>query len=126
MYILIGQQRRCGQCEDGLDNDTDGWVDSEDPACAGGGNLENDGYSGTECNDGIDNDGSLLLDFVDPSCESAFDTVEDSNAPICANGVDDDGDGWVDGDDVDCQMMHLKEDSVHSSVMTDRQRWRWI
>ena len=55
------------------------------------------------CNDGIDNDGNLIIDSKDPSCDSALDEIEDENADDCANGSDDDGDGWIDLDDVDCR-----------------------
>ena len=61
---------------------------------------------------------ALCSVVVDPSCESTFDTVEDSNAPICANGVDDDGDGWVDGDDVECQM-NATEGGLSSFLCND-------
>ena len=85
-------------CEDGLDDDGDGWVDLDDPDCIEG-SFEA-GFGDTQCNDGIDNDGSFTLDFADPGCDNAWDVVEDLLADECANGTDEDGDGWsVEGGD---------------------------
>jgi arylsulfatase A-like enzyme len=54
-------------CSNGLDDDGDGLVDRDDPACA---SLEGTSeLSPTlECDDGLDNDGDGLVDRDDPQC----------------------------------------------------------
>ena len=67
------------ECNDGLDNDGDGWVDTEDPACINPSTpLENDGFqqNGDQCNDGADNDFDGLTDSEDPNCLAAYDASE--------------------------------------------------
>lgn len=86
-------------CGDGVDNDGDGLVDLEDPACS-----ESDDISEQSpdflCDDGLDNDGDGLIDFPeDPGCIHPAAGAED---PACDNGLDDDGDGRIDLDDPDC------------------------
>jgi len=62
-------------CHDGLDNDGDGTIDAEDPACQLAG-----AWSETEqCRDGLDNDGDGQVDTNDPDCESELDSNESSN-----------------------------------------------
>jgi len=50
------------------------------------------------CADGEDNDGDGLTDFIggDPGCDDPADADERSSALPCDNGIDDDGDGWID------------------------------
>jgi len=48
-------------CNDGIDNDGDGLIDSEDPDCVAPPQPE-------ICDDGIDNDGDELIDSDDPDC----------------------------------------------------------
>jgi len=62
----------CPQCDDGLDNDGDGWVDVlTDPGCFD----EAMTFEDPQCDDGIDNDGDGLVDWdgfgsggPDPQC----------------------------------------------------------
>jgi hypothetical protein len=59
-------------------------------------------YLGTPgvCGDGVDQDGDLAIDFpADPGCASATDDTETVD---CANGLDDDGDQFVDAADPGC------------------------
>ncbi len=81
-----------GSCEDGLDDDGDGWTDADDPDCATGSEERGSGVTG--CNDGVDNEGDGLADSADPECSSAGDQTE---AP---DDTDGDGDGYspADGD----------------------------
>ena len=77
-------------CSDGLDNDSDRFVDCLDTDCSSG--------CFELCNDGVDNDGDALIDcrdldcFGDPSC-----TETD-----CSDGIDNDFDDGVDCFDFEC------------------------
>jgi hypothetical protein len=62
-----------GPCEDGVDNDADGLIDSpEDPGCLAFWWRAED----PECNDGIENDDDGLVDLDDPECFAAWDASE--------------------------------------------------
>ena len=67
------------ECNDGIDNDSDGWTDLADPVCTSiAVEFEDDGYvpNGSQCNDGIDNDTDGTVDSNDPQCLSAADNNE--------------------------------------------------
>ncbi len=84
-------------CDDGVDNDADGYVDCldadcrETPACQHG-PVE-------ICNNGRDDDGDGDADCTDSDCASASNCQP---VEICNNGMDDDEDGDVDCADPDC------------------------
>lgn len=73
-------------CNNGIDDDNDGFVDEEDNDC-----IE----FGDECTNGLDDDGDGYVDADDFDCTETG--IE------CFNGLDDDGDGFIDIDDFDCQ-----------------------
>jgi len=76
-------------CDDGIDNDGDGYIDCDDfdcPPCDGG----------EVCDDGIDNDGDGYIDCDD------FDCPPCDGGEVCDDGIDNDGDGYIDCDDFDC------------------------
>lgn len=64
-----------GNCDDGFDNDGDGFVDyPADPGCGGAGSWAKES---TQCQDGLDNDGDLTIDFpADASCSGPSDDTE--------------------------------------------------
>ncbi len=69
-------------CNDGIDNDSDGYIDFSDGGC----NLdplgnESDAFAGevTQCNDGIDNDGDTRIDLQDLHCQGRPDNYEGNN-----------------------------------------------
>jgi WD40 repeat protein len=74
-------------CDDGMDNDGDGWIDGNDPDCEGG--VRELGYSDSECNDEMDNDGDGHEDAADPDCDSGSDNTE---YPTIDGGAPDSGD----------------------------------
>ncbi len=105
-------------CTDGLDNDGDGLVDLEDPACVlrlhGDRDkrrllIGNDESLDPPCSDELDNDGDGLVDDADPQCDD--NTGENGGASPCADGADNDGDGLVDLEDPGCagDPTHLTE-----------------
>jgi hypothetical protein len=68
-------------CNNGEDDDGDGWIDGDDPGC-------DDGFDNSEnstafaCDDGIDNDGDGLVDVaMDPGCARPDEPFEDSEDP---------------------------------------------
>jgi hypothetical protein len=105
-------------CNNGCDDDNDGWSDHEDPDCSSAEAAEDLPFGGLgECNDGFDNDNDGFADrgvdlnndgrFLDygeypPDSDCTSARAEEAT-PLCANGRDDDGDGWVDLDDIDCE-----------------------
>ena len=100
-------------CSDGIDNDANGLVDCDDPACSG------DPACGDvvalymvpmpeDCSDGIDNDGNGLTDCDDPACSedpACGEVVALYRVPMpedCSDGIDNDGNGLTDCDDPAC------------------------
>jgi hypothetical protein len=85
-------------CDDGLDNDGDGFCDTVGP-----------------CTDGSTPG--------DPGCTSATDPDETHPALICDNGLDDDGDGWTDTADPACihPLLGLEETQCQDGVDNDSQ-----
>jgi len=85
-------------CNDGIDNDGDGLIDSADPGCELNGNLEAPDPDFPECSDHVDNDGDGETDFpADPGCDSPEDNREYNDpVPACKDGIDNDGDGLID------------------------------
>ena len=90
-------------CDDGVDNDGDGYIDCEDTDC-----VDHTACVKIEtiCNNGLDDDGDGYTDCDDPDCVAAANCVA-VNPEICDNGSDDDGDGLVDCDDPDCSVYYL-------------------
>jgi hypothetical protein len=85
-------------CDDGLDNDGDGFTDHpDDPGCADAADDSEKDETGTyPCDDGVDNDADTLVDCPDdPGCTHPAAWIED---PTCQDGEDNDGDGKIDFD----------------------------
>lgn len=94
------------QCDDGRDNDGDGWVDyPSDSGCSSDNDnseRSNNNDDETECNDGRDNDGDGDRDLRDAGCRNSDDDSEDSDDNDndrdrqCNDNRDNDGDGAED------------------------------
>jgi hypothetical protein len=86
-------------CDDGLDNDCDGLIDTADPDCP----VCTPTEPGAEltCDDGLDNDCDGLIDGDDADCAGCTPT-EPGAELTCDDGLDNDCDGFVDVDDQDC------------------------
>jgi hypothetical protein len=85
----------CGgreRCDNGDDDDGDGFPDCADQDCAA--------ECTEDCGNGADDDLDGLADCEDPACEPCTGPLP---AEDCVNGADDDGDGSWDCDDVDCR-----------------------
>lgn len=62
-------------CDNGLDDDGDTFVDTADPGCSGPGDTSE--RSSVECDDGIDNDTDTFIDYpADTDCTSPGDPTE--------------------------------------------------
>lgn len=100
-------------CNDGIDNDTDGFIDGADPGCAINLTAESPDPNPADCADGIDNDQDGLIDFpTDPGCSSSRDNSEDNVfASQCSDGIDNDGDGFIDyPNDPGCVLLQADDE----------------
>jgi outer membrane protein assembly factor BamB len=97
--LCVPGTRGCGECQNGIDDDDDGFVDTDDPGCddAFDASERTDRYA---CDNGLDDDGDGAIDADDYGCPFPYATYED---PPCDNGLDDDGDGAIDWLDSMCQ-----------------------
>jgi len=85
-------------CDDGVDNDGDGFVDyPADAGCDDASDWSED-VPALDCDDGVDNDGDGAVDLEDFGCHSRGDFSERSapNVIVCDDGIDNDGDGLTD------------------------------
>jgi glutamine amidotransferase-like uncharacterized protein len=102
------------QCNDGLDNDGDGFVDMADIGCDSPSDDDETDPLPPQCSDGIDNDFDNFTDFpADIGCTDANDNDE-TDVPItqCNDGIDNDLDGFVDLEDVGC-VNELDDDETN-------------
>lgn len=99
-------------CQDGVDNDGDGFIDCGDFDCRGispevcGGEPED---NLTACSDGVDNDFDGFVDCDDFDCSLNFPSIcgapsgTENEPQSCRDGVDNEGDGFIDCSDFDCR-----------------------
>ena len=119
------------ECDDGVDNDGDGWIDHPaDPGCQ---NVKDDSEtndnsaSTAECNDGVDNDNDALIDGSDPGCSNSADDSENTATTQCQDTADNDGDGMTDAADASCwtntsdPTTYLKTRNNEASPLTQCQ-----
>ena len=74
--------RAAKACNDGVDNDGDGYTDLADPGCSSNKDTS-ELNANIECDDGNDNDGDGLADWRDGGCSGPTDTDESN----CGDGV---------------------------------------
>ncbi len=98
--LCVPGTRGCGECDDGIDNDEDGFTDhGGDPGCEDAADPSERSDS-IACDNGADDDGDGLADERDPGCAVPHAPRED---PECDDGLDNDGDGLFDFDDPVCR-----------------------
>ncbi len=102
------------QCQDGIDNDEDGFIDADDPDCPFACGLFEKRLP--QCGNFIDDDEDDLTDFpADPGCVEAAD--DDECDPDCADGQDNDQDGRTDyPNDPGCTST-IDEDEADPDVL---------
>lgn len=86
-------------CTDNSDNDGNGLIDCDDPACIGTVNCQTQAIE--ICGDGLDNDNNSLSDCEDPACISS-ESCESPVPEICNDNTDNNHDGMVDCADPLC------------------------
>ncbi len=105
------------QCNDGIDNDQDGYADLADPQCSTPTDPRErllDDEDVAVCSNGIDDDGDGLIDaHEDPGCIGPGDSNEEDtdSLPACSDGIDNDADGYVDyPEDSGCSSIGDREE----------------
>ncbi len=93
-------------CDNGIDDDTDGLADCADPGCVCDLSPEN---NPTLCHNGLDDDGDTLVDCDDPDCA---DVATEDTVEACTNFIDDDCDGLLDCDDPDCAGLAVESSTA--------------
>ncbi len=92
-------------CNNGADDDGDGFIDCQDPNCAGAAVCQAGG-AGEICDNGVDDNNNGLADCADPACVNAAGCHGGPGGgrvgENCFNKADDDGDGLIDCDDAEC------------------------
>ncbi len=83
-------------CDDGTDNDNDGFIDCLDFDCDG-----TAACTETDCEDGADNDNDGFIDCDDPDCLLGG-ACRENDPTRCDDGLDNDHDGLVDCADWSC------------------------
>ncbi|MDB5104378.1 MAG: hypothetical protein JWP91_2067 [Fibrobacteres bacterium] len=106
-----------GECADKIDNDANGLVDCDDPACSifqacqAVNNSETAENTLVRCSDGKDNDTNGQTDCDDARCKSFQKCqppilVENTNA-LCSDKIDNNANGQIDCADAQCQALKL-------------------
>jgi hypothetical protein len=90
------------QCNDGVDNDQDGYTDLADAHCTtptDARERQRDDEVTAVCSNGLDDDEDGLVDaWQDPGCigPGGNSEIDPEVPPACADGRDNDGDGYID------------------------------
>ena len=100
-------------CNDGIDNDNDGLIDSEDLGCVDGFDFSEADFL-INCKNGLDDNGNTWRDENDIGCIIYGDENYSAHfASGCSNNADENGDGTVDGNDPFCESLY---DNMESST----------
>ncbi len=82
-------------CDNGIDDDCDGWADVDDPDCATCTDMDEDGYA-------IEGGACGLAD-----CDDNNPNVHPDAFEVCDNGIDDNCNGFIDTADPRCGASNL-------------------
>ena len=95
-------------CDNGEDDNGDGYIDCDDPLCDAFPDCANGALYGVpleDCSNGVDDNGDGKIDCEDPKCSTfpgCMGVLYGVPREDCSNGVDDNGDGKVDCQDPQC------------------------
>jgi hypothetical protein len=114
--VVTGGDDDCEEiCDNGLDDNGDGYIDCDDMMCDC---IE-------ICGNGLDDDQDGEIDEID--------CIEESSGEICGNYIDDDGDGLIDyEDEIDCpcektcQRDCIVESNVLKGVKFDQSAFNYV
>jgi len=103
------------ECSDGKDNNHNGLIDCQEPACQGHSGATPGSVlcarperSDVSCLSYWDEDGDGHAGCDDPDCAAACAQSEGVDASTCGNGIDDDRDGRIDCAELNCRdARHL-------------------
>ncbi|MDB5050877.1 MAG: Tryptophan synthase alpha chain [Fibrobacteres bacterium] len=118
-YIPTPVENTAETCADHADNDANGLVDCDDPACGflsacqTVNNADNAENTLVRCSDGIDNDNNGQVDCADARCQ-AFQKCQapvlaENTPALCGDKIDNDNNGKVDCADAQCQPLKICE-----------------
>ncbi|MEW5849082.1 MAG: endonuclease/exonuclease/phosphatase family protein [Myxococcota bacterium] len=97
------QENTPARCSDGVDNDSDSYIDCRDFECDNVSPCDIPENTTAACTDGFDNDGDGYRDCRDFDCDNAAPcNVPEDAAQACSDGYDNDGDGYTDCADFGC------------------------
>ncbi len=88
-------------CDNGIDDDQDGFIDCDDVDSVNDPNCIAPGVE-LICNNGVDDDGDGDVDCSDSDCALDPNCQVPSTETDCGDGLDNDADGDIDCDDGDC------------------------
>jgi subtilisin-like proprotein convertase family protein len=97
-------------CENGIDDDRDGFVDCKDADCREAAACLREEV----CDDGIDNDQDRAIDCADSDC-NARNGCQFGRESRCDDGMDNDADGAADCTDSDCDGVGICETGAERS-----------
>jgi hypothetical protein len=106
---LVADEGTPALCDDGCDNDGDGFTDCMDFGCEGVGacgvmTCDTEGPEDTTeaCTDGCDNDRNGFADCDDFSCQALAVCPSEATNRTCSDGIDNDDNGFIDCADFSC------------------------
>ena len=107
--VMVDDEGTPATCDDGCDNDGDGFTDCLDFGCDGVGacgvvTCDEEGPENTAaaCTDGCDNDANGFADCDDNACRALPECVRETSNTACSDGIDNDGNGFTDCEDFSC------------------------
>ena len=105
-------------CNNGFDEDTDGFWTRKTPAAQ---SIRQQRRAHRGLRRWGDNDGDGWTDLDDPDCTSELDLTEDGGfgTSVCNDGEDNDGDGVIDADDPGCESATDSDETDPSTECND-------
>jgi hypothetical protein len=131
-------------CQDGKDNDGDGYIDCEDQDCLifvmclpKEPQIESKApppmawnppsEQGAQCGDGIDNDNNGLVDCDEPACATNAHCIPGpEEGRLCTDNKDNDGNGLIDCEEPSCQRTYYCRKQIYYTPFTPGRPMSWM